>query len=167
MIGCWFFICAIILVKIARNRSKWRNDARGTQRVNSHICIKHNYFPSTGDMAGLTSPCLCLRYLFSIHMRCGLPRHPYPVPQVIFMPSIVDKICLKIHDQSLRYLLGMHSPFQSLKHLLTIHNIYGWPHQCQPVPWVHICYLQDIWLALSAMAIPQLLIWHPQEICLS
>ena len=28
----------LILVKVVRNQSKWRNDARGTQRVNSHVC---------------------------------------------------------------------------------------------------------------------------------
>ena len=33
------FSCAIVLVKIARNQSKRRNDARGTQRVNSHVCV--------------------------------------------------------------------------------------------------------------------------------
>ena len=35
-----------VLVKLVRNRSKWRNDARGTQRVNSHVCILEVIFLS-------------------------------------------------------------------------------------------------------------------------
>ena len=38
-----FFSHAIVLVKIVRNQSIWRNDARGTERVNSHVCENDIY----------------------------------------------------------------------------------------------------------------------------
>ena len=40
----YFFADYLFLVNIVRNQSKWRNDARGTEKINSHVCTHPKLF---------------------------------------------------------------------------------------------------------------------------
>ena len=133
-------------------------------------------------MASLTSPRESPRHSLRIHRKFKWPHlsqlasqlhtcHPKEIwltlPAIVslsdtYLASIEDMDDPTINDLSLRHLLVLHKRFgrpqqpgQSLRFFLSIHRRYGCANQPCHVLKVLTCYPEEISLATSALASPQ------------